>query len=295
VISALLCPNCLNELQELLCNICGKQYNIINDVPIMTVNNHKELTTNSYFMTNKSEVVEWYKQINEKKHQTLENKYSIFINYGYIPTNTPQSSIFPVDESVFNYQFVKLFLEVIGKNDLNGMDVLEVGCGRGGNLKTALKFFAPKSLVGLDLCLENIVFCKQRYRLYENMNFLVGDAEYLPFTNSCFDVLINIESALHYQDIDKFFFGAHRVLRNDGVLLYCDLIPTMMVSNREKAFVELGYNIENNIDITLNVLLSLKKSMNNITNEERRIHYRSYYELEQGDLKYKIYTLRKCG
>ena len=43
--------------------------------------------------------------------------------------------------------------------DFDGKDLLEVGCGRGGNLYTIHQYYKPKSAVGVDLCKANVQFC----------------------------------------------------------------------------------------------------------------------------------------
>jgi cyclopropane fatty-acyl-phospholipid synthase-like methyltransferase len=57
------------------------------------------------------------------------------------------------------------------------MDVLEIGCGRGGGLNYVSQYLEPKSLIGIDFSGEQAKFCSNNYSSNEKMNFYQGDAE----------------------------------------------------------------------------------------------------------------------
>src|ERR1700761_3149448 len=66
---------------------------------------------------------------------------SFFLNYGYLAIDSNNESAFDIPPGTFNANSVRLVLEVVGSVDLNGLDVVEIGCGRGGNsAQVAQKF-----------------------------------------------------------------------------------------------------------------------------------------------------------
>ncbi|MFD1906521.1 class I SAM-dependent methyltransferase [Paenibacillus rhizoplanae] len=83
-------------------------------------------------------------------------------------------------------------------------DVLEIACGRGGNVRALCKSYGPRTVAGLDLTEANIAFCLAGNR-YEQATFCVGDAEELPLPDECCDIVLNIESSDLYPRITRFF------------------------------------------------------------------------------------------
>lgn len=180
---------------------------------------------------------------------------AVFLNYGYAPGGGgPDFAQVQLPPSGSNQHSARLVLETVGDCPLEGRDVLDVGCGRGGTLAIIREFFSPRSLVGVDLSPEAVAFCRSRH-VYDNVSFLEGDAENLPFGDESFDAVINIESANCYPDIEAFYGEAHRVLRPGGHFLYADNIATELLGARLD-FLRRLFTVERFRDITRNVLLS---------------------------------------
>jgi ubiquinone/menaquinone biosynthesis C-methylase UbiE len=57
----------------------------------------------------------------------------------------------------------------------------------------------------------------------DGLSFVTGDSEFLPFEDSSFDVVVNVESSHCYGSLDAFLMQVKRVLRKDGHFLYVDL------------------------------------------------------------------------
>lgn len=121
-----------------------------------------------------------------------------------------------------NRYAIQLYHHVAGQVDLGGLDVLEVGSGRGGGAAYVMRTMQPRTYVGVDISKRNIAFCRKQYRA-PGLHFKVGDAEDLDFQSGRFDAVINIESSSHYGKIEQFFQGVHRVLRPGGHFLYADI------------------------------------------------------------------------
>lgn len=119
-----------------------------------------------------------------------------------------------------NADHARLTAELIGPTDLDGADLLEAGCGRGGNLMACGRWFALRRSVGLDLAgeaLRSLADLGDR-----GVRAVHGDAEDLPFAEDSFDALLCIESAAHYPDRLRFFGEVARVLRSGGWFLYAE-------------------------------------------------------------------------
>ena len=99
-------------------------------------------------------------------------------------------------------------------------DVLDVGCGTGAVLELLHEQYPHKQLTGLDLTPKMIeVACAKQLG---NVNFIVGDAENLPFESQSFDAVLCSNSFHHYPHPDRFFAEAARVLRPGGRLILRD-------------------------------------------------------------------------
>ena len=150
---------------------------------------------------------------------------------------------------------MRLVLEVIGGCDLSGRRVLDVGCGRGGTVSVITQFFEPASVCGLDLAPAAIQFCRTSQR-DAKVAFHVGDAEQLPFPDTSFEVVTNIESSCTYPDIRAFYRQVFRVLVPGGHFLYTDAMPVGRFAECTRYLRDTGFRLELDRDITANVLAS---------------------------------------
>ena len=178
---------------------------------------------------------------------------SIFMNLGYVSTELPQFARIALAEKMVGRNYIKLVLETIGDGDLKGRRVLDVGCGRGGAIHTFQTLFEPKEVVGIDLTSGAIEFCRARHAA-PNAQFLLGDAEKLPFGDASFDVVTNIESSHHYSSIGDFYAGVFRVLAPGGYFFYTTMLPTARFALDREILCGLGFVLERDVDITRNVL-----------------------------------------
>ena len=120
------------------------------------------------------------------------------------------------------------------ESPLKDKDVLEVGCGRGGGASYIARYVRPKKMVGVDIVPSAIRFDTKHYAEQKNLQFFLADAQRLPFEVNYFDAVLNIESAHHYADFDKFLGEVHRVLKPGGhLLMTCYEDPKQNVFPRE--------------------------------------------------------------
>lgn len=99
-------------------------------------------------------------------------------------------------------------------------DVLDVGCGTGAVLELLHGEYPEKRLTGLDLTPRMIEMA--RAKQLENVRFIVGDAEALPFESRSFDAVLCSNSFHHYPHPERFFAEVARVLRPGGRLVLRD-------------------------------------------------------------------------
>lgn len=98
--------------------------------------------------------------------------------------------------------------------------VLDVGCGTGAVLALLHEKYPDRRYVGLDLTPEMIEVA--RAKVAPGMEFVVGDAENLPFDEASFDAVLCSNSFHHYPNPAAFLAGALRVLRPGGRLILRD-------------------------------------------------------------------------
>ena len=111
---------------------------------------------------------------------------------------------------------------LMGFDQFDGKQLLEVGCGMGTDL---LQFAAGGALcTGVDLTPRSIELSRLHFALYErHAEFLLADGERLPFKDESFDVVYSNGVLHHTPDTEQGVREIHRVLRPGGtarVMLY---------------------------------------------------------------------------
>jgi len=186
---------------------------------------------------------------------------SFFLNYGYLPIDSHNESVFPIRAGTFNVNSVRLVFEVVGAHDLNGSTVVEIGCGRGGNSALVAEKFDAQ-VIGIDMSAEAIAFCSKTH-VKPSLGFKVGDALNIPLDDAFCDAVINIESSHSYGNLPKFLKEVRRICRPGAWFLHTDFLSPEdwdYVRTRLKA---LGFVTDDDRDITANVLASRDQASNN--------------------------------
>lgn len=158
----------------------------------------------------------WYGRL-AKRHTDAQ---WTFMNYGFAPAEGSQLALEAADEP--DRLCIQLYHRVASATDLKGRTVLEVGSGRGGGASFVARYHEPASMTGVDFSAQAVALSTQRHAGVENLRFLVGDAENLPFPAASFDAVVNVESSHCYGHIERFFSEVARVLRPGGWFLYTD-------------------------------------------------------------------------
>jgi fatty-acid O-methyltransferase len=181
----------------------------------------------------------------------------LFLNYGYEEDPPMALPLSASDEP--NRFFIQLYHRTATQADLAGKRVLEVGCGHGGGSSYLMRTLHPDSYTGLDLNQAGIDFCRRRHNL-AGMTFVQGNAENLPFPDQSFDVVINIESSLHYQDFPRFIREVERVLGPKGHFLYADLRSAHHIADWEAALRDAPLRMVSHTEISAEVVRGIEKN-----------------------------------
>ncbi len=180
----------------------------------------------------------------------------LFMNYGYADLyNESKPIVLDSNDELNRYQ-IQLYHRVAGAVKLEGLDVIEVGCGRGGGSAYIAKYLKPKSVVGVDITAGAIDFCRRQYTI-DNLSFFRGDAQALEFDDESFDVVVNIESSICYEHVDAFFAEVVRILRPNGYFLYADLRQANEMDIWQSQLDQMDLELVAEEIITSNVLKSL--------------------------------------
>ena len=246
-----------------------------------------------------------YDSINSRLNQLVVGEYAFFLNYGYIPNGNPSHAEVALPEGYYDRNSHRLVLEVIGDCPIDGRDILDVGCGRGGVWVVLQAHFDPHSYLGVDLSREAVSFCRSSHE-GSHVAFVEGDAEHLPVPDGAFDVVINIESSNCYPNINSFYAEAHRVLREGGWFLYADILRAEEFEANVPLIRRMGFELAREVDITTNVLLACEETavrrLKVYTNHEERAYMANFLAapgsdlfraMQEGSVQYRIFKILK--
>lgn len=144
----------------------------------------------------------------------------LLLNYAF-ETEPPLGLLLSAEDEV-NRACLQLYHHVATQRPITGKKVLEISCGHGGGASYLVRTLQPAEYVGLDFNPDGIRFCKKRHAAVPALSFVPGDAEHLPFPDSSFDTVINVEASHCYGDFPRFLNEVSRVLRPGGDFLYAD-------------------------------------------------------------------------
>lgn len=117
----------------------------------------------------------------------------------------------------------KDLLKMVEMADIKGQEVLlDVATG-GGHTANA---FAPlvKKVTAVDLTAEMLAAAENfiKENGHQNVEFVQGDAEHLPFTDELFDIVTCRIAPHHFPNVDLFIKEVYRVLKPGGQFLLDD-------------------------------------------------------------------------
>ena len=232
----------------------------------------------------------WYNFISTR----FKDDFFKFMNYGYYHTSFDLK--LENSDEIERYP-VQLYHHLCSKVNLENLKVLEVGSGRGGGASFISRYHKPSKMYGIDLSPKAVDLCNENYNI-DNLNFLIGDSENIPFENSFFDVVINVESSHCYGSMKVFLNEVYRVLKPSGSFLFCDFRTKQEINKLYDYFNNSDFIFVNRFDITDNIL----KGLDNLSdyrkkNIEKSVPFliRSIFETYAGIKDTDIYNSFKNG
>jgi malonyl-CoA O-methyltransferase len=147
------------------------------------------------------------------------------LNYKSIISNNFGQSANTYDQSAVLQQTVALSLiERLKLLNITPQNILDLGSGT-GYLSQQLKFLYPTAtIIQLDIATKMISFTKKN-KSFENTHFVCGDAEKLPFPESCFDLIISNFVFHWFLEPQNVLVQIHRALKSSGIWLFSTLGP----------------------------------------------------------------------
>jgi ubiquinone/menaquinone biosynthesis C-methylase UbiE len=101
--------------------------------------------------------------------------------------------------------------------------LLDLGCGGGHASYVAAQHV--KSVVAYDLSAKMLAVVAEaaKERGYEHLSTVQGYAEYLPFADESFDIVISRYSAHHWHDVGRALREVKRILKPGGKVIFMDV------------------------------------------------------------------------
>jgi len=110
-----------------------------------------------------------------------------------------------------------------------GSRCLEVGCGRGAGAEMILKAFEPARLDALDVdpLMIRLAVRRQPQWTFGRLNFLLADAQQLPYKEGSMDAVFNFGIVHHLEDWEKGIGEIARVLKSGGIFYFEEIYPAL--------------------------------------------------------------------
>jgi SAM-dependent methyltransferase len=178
----------------------------------------------------------WYWYVNKAD----KNAEVLFMNYGF---HHPDEKVELTENNEINRYSIQLYDHLASAVELQGKDIIEVGCGRGGGLWHIVNAYKPKSATGVDLDRIAVRFCNEHYA-HDDVSFAMGDAQKLDIDDLSADVIFNVESSHRYPDMDAFLREVSRILKPGGYFLYTDFRFDHEMDEMKKQLAASGLSIE---------------------------------------------------
>ena len=87
-----------------------------------------------------------------------------FMNYGYAPVVKSHALALDASDEPDRY-CIQLYHFVASSIDLKGIQVLEVGSGRGGGASYIKRYLGPAAVTGVDFSANAVEFCRQQHQV----------------------------------------------------------------------------------------------------------------------------------
>lgn len=184
------------------------------------------------------------KKYNEVFEQIdIKNDWIRFYNHGY-----GGKPLLDYDKRDLKFKNrANLYAHLFEGIDVKDKDLIDIGCGLGRGCNLLKKHYPFKSITGIDININHVMFAKKNFK---GIEFLQCDAENLNALQQNYDIAINVESLCYYYDKESFYKGLHLILNKGGKALITTPIVTTRLDFVDKMFMNNGFKIVSRKDIT---------------------------------------------
>lgn len=121
-----------------------------------------------------------------------------------------------------------------------GARCLEIGCGHGAGARIILKTFQPSRLDGLDVdpVMVRLASRRQPQWTIDRLQFLVGDAQRLPYADGSMEAVFNYGIIHHLEDWEQGIREIVRVLKRGGGFYFEEIYPALYANAITRRMLE---------------------------------------------------------
>lgn len=124
----------------------------------------------------------------------------------------------------FKQATLNLTAEITKMSDtVDGMRILDVGCGFGGTARYLATAFPNSEISALNIDPKQIAYARSITESH-SITFVEGDACAMPFADRQFDRVLAVESVFHFPSRLAFLREARRVMKKGGTLVISDFV-----------------------------------------------------------------------
>ena len=243
------CPNCkranlfLGE-RMYVCSFCSVCYPINkNIVSFLGASDCSERNT-----------IGLYKKVHKVFDEKKFGKYIKFMNMGY-PKCADELDPEYVSHVLLNKNSIRLFYKLVGKENFTNKNVLDLGCGRGGNIELINRNYSPTLICGIESINNienNVILCQANIECA------------FPFLNDVFDVIVCVEVIHNIKNYKNVLSETFRILKS-GCFYIADALHRDSWQEFLKMAIIAGYTIVSSIDVTESILSSNDEISHNRT------------------------------
>lgn len=211
-----------------------------------------------------SEVFNIDKIINKNIDSNLIKKYYTISNLGYKYLHSREGAVHMAlnYDGVFNkdgyYGQANIIKDYLDENQIT--KVLELASGKGFNSSFLAKNYPNIHFYGIDLTPKHVNIAKKINNNQKNLEFKVGDFESIPFDNSTFNLIFEIESICHASNMNSVFNEVSRVILPKGYFISFDGFHSTDISMMDKKIQVASKLVE--ITMAVNKGLKIQQFLN---------------------------------